>query len=146
MKPIGEWNWGFVGVILALVVILIAVYQMIESSEAQLRTEMQLVEARLSAEMRRIEAERKADEAEWKAEMQRIEAARQADKAELKAEMRRIEAARQADKAELKAEITALSAKLDSFIERVDSRLDEVEKEQARLSAVNDLLAQQPQR
>ena len=128
MKPISEWNWGFVGVILALVVILIAVYQMIESSEAQLRTEMQLVEARLQAEMRRIEAERKADEAEWKAEMQRIEAARQADKAELR------------------TEIAALSAKLDSFIERVDSRLDEVEKEQARLSAVNDLLAQQPQR
>ena len=132
MKPIGEWNWTFVGVVLGVAVFLIGVYQMVESSEAQLRAEMQ----RLNAEMYRIEANLKAEmqriEVERKAEMQRIEAERKADEAERKAEM-----------ADLRAELAALSSKLDSFIERVDARLNEVEKEQARLNAVNDLLAQQ---
>ena len=95
-----QWNWGVVGVILAGVVILLAFYQIVESSEAELRSEMH-----------------------------RIEARQQANYAELKAE--------------LKAEMAALSSKMDLFIERVDSRLDAVERNQSRLDAVNELLAQQ---
>ena len=144
------WNWGTVGVLLAGVVILITIYQVVESSEGELRAEMQRLDAERKADMQRMEAELKAEmrrlDAERKSDMQRIEAARQADNSERKAEMQRIEAARQTDKSELRAEIAALSAKLDRFIERVDSRLDEVELEQARLSAVNDMLAQQSQR
>ena len=97
---IRNWNWGMIGVIFGGVVILLAFYQIVESSEAELRSEMQ-----------------------------RIEAQRQADEAELRAEF--------------KAEMAALSDKLDRFIERVDSRLDEVERNQARLEAVNELLARQ---
>ena len=125
MNSIREWNWGLIGSLLAGVVILIAVYQVVEASEGELRsefrTEVRASEERIMAELRRIEAARHA-------------------------ELQRIEAARQADKAELKSEIAALSAKLDRFIESVDSRLDDVEREQARLDAVNDLLAQQIQR
>ena len=113
MENVDKTLLTFVGVTAALaigvVAVLVGVYQLIESSEAELRAEMQ-----------RIEAERKSSEAELRAEMQRIEAS-------------------------LRAEMAALSAKLDKFIERVDSRLDEIEREQARLSAVNELLAQQIQ-
>ena len=87
MEEVKHWNWGMIGVVLAGIVILIAIYQVVESSEAELR-----------AEMHRIEAQRQADEA-------------------------------------------ALTAKLDQFIERVDSRLDEVERNQSRLDGVNDLLS-----
>ena len=118
MESVDKTLLTFAGVIAALaigvVAVLVGVYQMVESSESEMRAEMQ-----------RIEAERKADEAELRAE--------------LRAEMQRIEAS-------LRAEMAALSAKLDLFIERVDSRLDEIEREQARLSAVNELLAQQIQR
>ena len=114
MESVDKTLLTFAGVIAALaigvVAVLVGVYQMVESSESEMRAEMQ-----------RIEAERKADEAELRAEMQRIEAS-------------------------LRAEMAALSAKLDLFIERVDSRLDEIEREQARLGAVNELLAQQIQR
>ena len=104
---VSKWNWGIIGVIFGGVVILLAFYQIVESSEAELRSEMYRVEA------------------------------------ELKAELQRIEARQQADYAELKAELAALNAKFDQFIDRVDSRLDEVERNQARLEAVNELLAQQ---
>ena len=96
IMDVRQWNWGVVGVILAGVVILIAFYQIVESSEAELR-----------------------------------------------AEMHRIEARQQADYAELKADLAALSSTMDRFIERVDSRLNEVERNQSRLDAVNELLAQQ---
>ena len=97
---VSKWNWGMIGVIFGGVVILLAFYQIVESSEAELRSEMQRIEARQQAEM---------------------------------AELR----------AEVKADIAALSDKMDRFIERVDSRLDEVERNQARLDAVTELLAQQ---
>ena len=115
---VSKWNWGMIGVIFGGVVILIAFYQIVESSEAELRAEMQRIEARQQAEMAEL-------------------------RAEFKAELQRIEAQRQADYAEFKAELAALNAKLDQFIERVDSRLDEVERNQARLDAVTELLAQQ---
>ena len=95
-----NWNWGIIGVIFGGVVILLAFYQIVESSEAELRAEMHRVEADLKAELQRIEARQQVELAE-------------------------------------------LSAKLDQFIERVDSRLDEVERNQARLDAVTELLAQQ---
>ena len=108
---VSKWNWGMIGVIFGGVVILLAFYQIVESSEAELRSEMQRMEAELKAELQRIEAQRQADNA--------------------------------ALRAEFKAELAALSDKMDRFIERVDSRLDEVERNQARLEAVNELLAQQ---
>ena len=104
---VSKWNWGMIGVIFGGVVILLAFYQIVESSEAELR-----------------------------AEMQRIEARQQAETAELRAEFK-------AEMAEFRAELAALNAKLDRFIDRVDSRLDEVERNQARLDAVTELLAQQ---
>ena len=120
MNSIRDWNWGLISAVLAGFGILIVVYQVVESSEGELRAEMQ-----------RLDAERKAD-------MQRMEA-------ELKAEMRRLDAERKAEMRRFEAELAALSAKLDQFIERVDARLDQVEREQARLDAVNDLLVQQLQ-
>ena len=108
---VSKWNWGMIGVIFGGVVILLAFYQIVESSEAELRAEMQ-----------RIEAQRQADEA--------------ALRAEFKAEMAEL-------RVEFKADIAALSDKMDQFIERVDSRLDEVERNQPRLDAVTELLAQQ---
>ena len=97
-------DWGKIAVVLAGVALLIGMYQVVESSEAELRSEM-------------------------KSELEDLEA-------EIKAEMQRIEAERKAETAEI-------LDRLDRFIERVDSRLDEVEQEQARLDAVNELLAQQ---
>ena len=44
MKPISEWNWTTIGVILGVAVILVSMYQVVESSEAQLRAEMQDIE------------------------------------------------------------------------------------------------------
>ena len=55
--------------------------------------------------------------------------------AELKAEMAEL-------RAEMKAEMTGLRADMVRLAESMDSRLDEVEREQVRLAAVNDLLAQ----
>ena len=109
MDSIRDWNWVLISAVLAGFGILIVVYQVVESSEGELRADMQRMETELKAEMRLIEAERKTD-------MQRFE-----------------------------AELAALSVKLDQFIERVDARLDEVEREQARLDAVNELLVQQIQ-
>ena len=129
MEKVDRTLLAFAGVILGaaigVVAVLVGVYQMVESSESEVRIEMQRVEVELRTEMQR-------NEAMLRAEMQRSEAA-------LRAEMQRIEA-------DLRAEIAALSAKMDRFIERVDSRLSEVEREQARLNAVNELLAQQIQR
>ena len=140
MEKVDRTLLAFAGVILGaaigVVAILVGVYQMVESSESEVRIEMQRVEVELRAETQRSEAMLRAEmqrsEAALRAEMQRIEAER-------KAEMQRIEA-------DLRAEIAALSAKMDRFIERVDSRLSEVEREQAWLNAVNELLAQQIQR
>ena len=124
MNSIRDWNWNLIGVSLAAVGVLIVVYQLIESSEAEVRAEMHRLELELKSEMQRMESD-------LLAEMRRLDAER-------KAEMQRMEAER-------KAELAALSAKMDQFIERVDARLDEVEREQARLDAVNDLLVQQLQ-
>ena len=110
------------GIVLAVAAILIAMYVVVESSEAEIRAEMQRMESDLKAEMQRMETERKS-------ESQRLEAER-------KSESQRLEAER-------KSEMAALIAQFDRFIERVDSRLDKVEQEQARLNAVNDLLAEQ---
>ena len=117
------------GIVLAVAAILIAMYVVVENSEAEIRAEMQRVEADLKAEMRSFKVEMRSLDAERKAESQRLEAER-------KAENQRLDAER-------KAEMAALIAQFDRFIERVDSRLDEVEQEQARLNAVNDLLAEQ---
>ena len=120
MDSIRDWNWGLIGAWLAGVGILIVVYQLIESSEAEVRAEMHRLELELKAEMQRMESD-------------------------LMAEMRRLDAERKVDMQRFEADLAALSAKLDRFIERVDTRLDEVEREQARLDAVNDLLVQQIQ-
>ena len=122
-----DWNlMTFGGVMLGLFIGIAAafftLYTNSESSEAELRSEIRNLESDLRAEMQRLEVE-------LKAEMQRIEAERKAD--------------RMADEAARKADMAELLAQFDRFIERVDSRLDDVEQEQARLDAVNELLARQ---
>ena len=69
---IRNWNWGMIGVIFGGVVILLAFYQIVESSEAELRSEMQRIEARQQAEMAELRAEVKADIAALSDKMDRF--------------------------------------------------------------------------
>ena len=68
---------------------------------------------------------------------------------ELETKIDRVNAELKADMAELKTEMVDLRSQFDDLrvqlagiAESIDSRLDEVEIEQARLGAVNDLLAE----
>ena len=72
----------------------------------------------------------------------KLERSEQNLEAKLERSEQNLEAKLDRTESELKAELAELQAQMTRLIESVDSRLDEVEKNQARLEAVNELLAQ----
>ena len=75
-----------------------------------------------------------------RADNARIEASIAASRAEQKADVDKLEASIEALRAEQKADTDRLSDKIDSLESGLDARLDEIEREQARLQGAVDVL------
>ena len=90
----------------------------------------------IRADNARIEASISESRAERKADVDKLEASIEALRAERKADIEALRAEQKADIAELSADIDELSDKLDGL----DARLDEIEREQARLQGAVEVL------
>ena len=90
------------------------------------RAELSAFRAEMRAEITEFKAEVRADNAAFKAEIR-------ADNAAFKAEIR-------ADIAEIRADYKELSDKIDRIASVLDTRLDEIEREQARMQGVISVL------
>ena len=93
---------------------------------AEMRAEMTAFRAEMRAELSEFKAEVRADNAEFKAEVR-------ADNAAFKDEIR-------ADIAEIRADYKELSDKIDRIASVLDTRLDDIEREQARMQGVISVL------
>ena len=109
----------------------------------------------IRADYARIGADQKADiealRTERKADVDRLEASIEALRVEQKADVDRLEASiealrveqkadNEALRAEQRADINMLSDKIDSLEDSLDTRLDDIEREQSRLQGAVDVL------
>ena len=87
----------------------------------------------IRADNARIEASIAASRAEQKADIEAL-------RAEQKADVDKLEASIEALRAEQRADIDMLSDKVDALDDNLDARLDEIEREQARMQGAVEVL------
>ena len=90
----------------------------------------------IRADNARIEASIAASRAEQKADIEAL-------RAEQKADVDKLEASIEALRAEQRADIDMLSDKVDALDDNLDARLDEIEREQARMQGAVEVLGGQ---
>ena len=101
------------------------------------RAELSAFRAEMRAEMSAFRAEIRADNAAFKAD---IRADNAAFKADIRAEIAVFKADIRADIAEIRADYEELSDKIDRIASVLDTRLDDIEREQARMQGVISVL------
>ena len=97
------------------------------------RAELSAFRAEMSAFRAEIRADNAAFKAEVRADIDAFKAEIRADNAAFKAEIR-------ADIAEIRADYKELSDKIDRIASVLDTRLDDIEREQARMQGVISVL------
>ena len=111
---------------LTLAVSILGFGLMVRAELSAFRAEMFAIRAEIRADNAAFKAEVRADIAAFKADMR-------ADNAAFKAEIR-------ADIAEIRADYKELSDKIDRIASVLDTRLDDIEREQARMQGVISVL------
>ena len=94
----------------------------------------------IRADNARIEASIAALRAEQKADVNKLEAGIEELRAEQKADVDKLEAGIEGLRAEQRADIDMLSDKIDALDDNLDARLDEIEREQARMQGAVEVL------
>ena len=111
---------------LTLAVSILGFGLMVRAELSAFRAEMAAFRTEIRAELSEFKAEVRADNAAFKADIR-------ADNAAFKAEIR-------ADIAEIRADYEELSDKIDRIASVLDTRLDDIEREQARMQGVISVL------
>ena len=94
----------------------------------------------IRADNARIEASIAASRAEQKTDVDKLEASIEGLRAEQKADVDKLEASIEGLRAEQRADIEMLSDKIDALDGNLDVRLDEIEREQARMQGAVEVL------
>ena len=118
---------------LTLAVSLLGFGLMVRAEMSSFRTEMSSFRSEIRADNAAFKDEIRADNAAFKAEIRSDIAEIRADNAAFKTEIR-------SDIAEIRADYKELGDKLDHIASVLDTRLDDIEREQARMQGVISVL------
>ena len=122
---------------LTLAVSILGFGLMVRAELSAFRAEMSAFRTEIRAELSEFKAEVRADNAAFKAD---IRADNAAFKADIRAEIATFKADIRADIAEIRADYKELSDKIDRIASVLDTRLDDIEREQARMQGVISVL------
>ena len=123
----------FAGIAIGFLALNASINSNINAATAEIRAEMQALRSETQADNAEVRAEIKALRSEVRAEIQALRSEMQANDAEIRAEIKALRSEMQANDAELRAEMQAVR-------ESLDSRLDGIEVEQARMSGELNVL------
>ena len=130
----------FLTILSVVIVLAMFAFNTIRADNARIEASIAASRAEQKTDVDKLEASIEGLRAEQKADVDKLEASIEGLRAEQKADVDKLEASIEGLRAEQRADIEMLSDKIDALDGNLDVRLDEIEREQARMQGAVEVL------